>query len=192
MSGYHLGEFYDAEAGMQIDCFAYCKPADSDMTAPGNATTGPNGASPHRCRIGDALGNFNGGTPSGAANSNGEHCWYSWYFEIDTANAWHKSPTSDTVGFCIDHTKYHYDSNHNGMIDSADALFPPCATLPTLSTMTPPVDGADSFGCVSSTKAGLTPAFDGKPSDAAKRIMDARLRAGIVLPEFPELKMSQR
>ena len=187
MSGYHLGEFYADDSGAKvIDCFAYCKPGESSTVATGGGT--PNGVAPHRCNNNDALGSFAGGTPTGAnPASNGEHCWFSWYFEIDSANAWHKSPTSDTLGFCIDHTKYHWDSNNSGAIDPADMTYPNCASLPVMGTAT--TLGAVDIGCVTSTTAGLTPAFDGK-SDAAKTLMERRLRFGIELPEFPELPKS--
>ena len=42
--------------------------------------------------------------------NNGEQCYYSWLFEIDSAsNMLVGSPTSDTVGFCVDHSQYKYD-----------------------------------------------------------------------------------
>jgi len=181
MSGYELSVFYDTDGGTQIDCFAWCKPGESDIAISGGGA--PNGVAPHRCNNLDALGNFTGGTPNGGAASNGEHCWYSWYFEIDANNLWHVSPTSDTVGICIDHTKYHWDSNHDGTVGAGDAVFPPCASLPVIGTST--ALGASDIGCVSSTTAGLTPAFAGK---AAAR----RLQLGIVLPELPNLAKSRR
>ena len=183
MSGYHLGEFYADDSGAKvIDCFAYCTPGESDTAVTGGGT--PNGVAPHRCNNNDALGNFSGGTPTGANPvSNGEHCWFSWYFEIDSAKGWHKSPTSDTVGICIDHTKYHWDSNASGAIDPADMTFPNCASLPVMGTAT--TLGAVDIGCVTSTTAGLTPAFGGK-SDTARSLMERRLRFGIQVPEFPD------
>ena len=182
MPGYQLGVRYDSDASMQIDCFAFCKPGESAMTISGGGS--PNGVSPHRCNNNDALGDFSGGAPTGSPVSNGEHCWYSWYFEIDASSAWHRSPTSDTVGICIDHTKYHWDSNHDSMIDAGDMVYPPCASLPVMGTAT--TLGAADLGCVDSATAGLTSAF------TAPALIARRLRLGLQLPEFPALPLSPR
>ena len=165
MSGYTIGELYSDDSGsMEVVCLAFCKPGEAYAGNPG--TQQPNGAAPHRCNTTDALGAF-GATPDGTAASNGEHCMYSWLFEVDTGGTLHPSPTSDTVGICVDHTKYHYDSNGDGTLDT---LYPPCASLPLTATAT--TLGAGDLGCVKSTTAGV--AFDGKK----------RLRLGIQLPEL--------
>lgn len=190
--GYHIGEFYLDDSGSKhFACFAYCIPGEAYMGNTG--TQEPNGHTmpiapdqhTHRCNNSDALGNF-GTTPNTAGTINGEHCWYSWSFEIDSdTNAWKKSPTSDTVGSCVDHTKYKYDSDGDM---TADKAFEACVTLQKNGTDT--VVGADTWGCVNSTSAMLTATFEGGKS-GAERIMKARVRNGIFAPEFPAAKMSR-
>ena len=180
--GYHVGEFYADDSGSKtFTCFAYCAPGEAYMGNTG--TQAPNGVAPHRCNNNDALGNF-GATPNATGTTNGEHCWYSWSFELDDTNAWHKSPTSDTVGSCVDHTKYKYDPTGGS---NATDPFPPCVTLPKNGTDT--TYGADNFGCVNSTDAMLTAAFNGKSH--IEQLMKFRVRNGLFLPEFPEAKMSR-
>ena len=164
--------FADAFGGTNVDCYAFCKPGDSYQGLTG--TQAPNGVSPHRCNTTDALGAF-GATPNGTAASNGEHCMYSWFFEIDTAGALHKSPTSDTLGICVDHTKYRYDSNNDGQITPADAVWPPCAAMPL--TATAPAIGATDLACVTTTTGGVM--FTGKAKTYHRPLMN--------LPEFPQL-----
>ena len=144
MSGYSLAFATDADGSMNTDCYAFCAPGDAYLgnPAPQNAV----GQVPHRCNQLDAIGNF--GTPA-TATTNGEHCMYSWLFEEDNAGTVHHSPTSDTVGWCWDHTKYRYDSNGDGI---PDAVLPPCGTVPLTSTTV--IDAID-LGCVSTTLGGL-------------------------------------
>ena len=162
MSGYELSVVYDHDGSTQVDCFAWCSPGDSYL---GATTQAPNGVAPHRCNTTDALGNF-GATPDGSAASNGEHCTYSWLYELDQANALHRSPTSDTVGICIDHTKYRYDADGDGTLDT---VIPPCAALPIQGDAS--TAGAADFGCVSTTLA------------MPVRAINKRLRLGLQLPE---------
>jgi hypothetical protein len=137
----------DSDATTNVDCYALCSPGDSYL---GATVQHPNGLSPHACNSTDAVGNF-GAIPDGSPTSNGEHCEYAWRFEVDAADRLHRSDTSDTVGICFDHSKYHYDSNGNGTIDPDDAELPPCAALP----LTSDVLSAADLGCVSSTLAGV-------------------------------------
>jgi len=169
MSGYTIAFAHDADGSNNIDCYAWCKPGETYLGNP--AAQAPNGVAPHRCNTTDALGAF-GATPTGTAASNGEHCVYSWIFELDTANNLHKSPTSNTVGLCWDHTKYKYDSNGDGI---ADTILPPCAALPLTSTgaLT-----AVDLSCVMTTTAGL--GFSGKPL-ARRPYIEA-------MPEIPALQ----
>ena len=170
---------------MNTDCYAFCKPGDTYMGNPGTqAPVGSAVAPTHRCNQQDAIGNF--GTPA-TTTVNGEHCMYSWYFELDsTGMTVHHSPTSDTVGYCFDHTKYKYDSNGDGMITAADMAIPTCASLPATSTT---VAAAADFGCVSTTIAGL---FTSSKEELAA-MHAKRLRLGIQLPElFQGLKKSMR
>src|SRR5690606_5737764 len=61
----------------------------------------------------------------------GEHCIYSWYFEVNRESGeLFKSQTSDTVGFCFNHQVWKWDSDNDGMIEEAeDQSYPSCALL---------------------------------------------------------------
>jgi hypothetical protein len=73
------------------------------------------------------------------------------------------SPTSDKVGYCLDHSKYQYDSNNDMM---PDTNYPNCGLLTLLGdhnaspTMPTVFWGAADLGCVTTTLAGLA---QGKP-----------------------------
>jgi len=131
---------HDATGSTTIVCVALCSPADTYLGGP----QAPLGNAPHRCATSDARGTF------GAH----EHCMYLWPLEIDGSGNWLPSPSSNTVGVCIDHSLYRYDSNQDGVIDGSDATWPDCATLP--------LSGSDvvaaEFGCVSTTTAPALPA----------------------------------
>ncbi len=154
MSGYGIAFAGDATGSNNIDCYAFCVPGDAYMGNTG--TQAPNGVLPHRCNNNDALGAF-GATPNVTTNSNGEHCMYSWRFEVDTAGMLHMSPTSDTVGICWDHTKYMYDSNGDG---TADTTVEACTTVPLSVATGVTTSSAVELGCVKT--ALIPPSFDGK------------------------------
>jgi hypothetical protein len=86
---------------------------------------------------------------------------YSWMFEVDAQGNFVRSPTSDTVGFCVDHSKYQYDSNGDGIIGTGDAVWPLCSSLPDGPGSGSALGAAD-FGCVDSAHAGLP--FAGTPT----------------------------
>ena len=68
-----------------------------------------------------------GTTPTGYSTG-GEHCSFIWQFEIDSAtNTFLPSPSSDTIGFCYDHSKYKYASVMGSTM--RDAEYPNCALL---------------------------------------------------------------
>ncbi len=137
----------DSTGSNTIVCVALCKPGNTYM---GNTCQHPAGESPHACDSTDARGTFNTAT----ATNNGDHCVYSWMFELDGSGNLVRSPTSDTVGFCLDHSKYQYDSNGDG---TPDAVWPLCSTLPlTAAGSNDPTAG--EFGCVDSMTAGVTAA----------------------------------
>jgi hypothetical protein len=137
----------DATGSTVWDCFAYCSPGNAYLGNP--STQDPNGKSPHGCNTTDARGAF-GALAAGSAN--GEHCMYGWVFEYDHNHVHVASPSSDTIGICVDHTKYRYDSNHNGAIDGSDAFWPPCTSLGVGSQLNGGYD-ATYFGCVDTTTA---------------------------------------
>jgi hypothetical protein len=160
--GYNLSIFLDATGSAQVDCFAFCAPANSygplGGANVGTAASGPNGGKSadgisHQCNTTDARGAFGAtATPGG---TNGEHCTYTWLFELDeNTGALHLSPTSDTVGICIDHTKYRYDSNGDGTITAADAFWPACPTIPLAASGSNDPLWAGHFGCVDHTHGG--------------------------------------
>ncbi|HEY5925313.1 MAG TPA: hypothetical protein VIV11_26700 [Kofleriaceae bacterium] len=126
-------------------CTALCKPRNCYMGNCGGATNPDRlGEMPHRCITPDRVGTFDTG-------AGGEHCRYIWSFEIDMQGNFLRSPTSDTMGFCFDHSKYLYDSDNNNMPDTP---LPACATLPdgfgSATTF-----GAGDLGCVDTTHVQL-------------------------------------
>ena len=125
-------------------CVALCKPKNCYA---GNC--GPNdenrlGEAPHRCTNPDRAGTFD-------TSANGEHCRFIWSFELDDQNNFLRSPTSDTLGFCFDHSKYLYDSNNDNV---PDTVYPPCASLPDGFGSGSALGAAD-LGCVDTTHAQL-------------------------------------
>jgi hypothetical protein len=86
-------------------CVALCEPAVTSSTQ----TAGAAGSPPHSC-------------PDRGAGSPHE-CRFWWFVENPTNGL---DPFSNTLGFCIDYTKYQYDSNGDGV---PDAVYPSCTTL---------------------------------------------------------------
>jgi hypothetical protein len=116
----------------------------------------------HACNVNDSSGTFN---PTG----NRDHCVAAWLFETASDGmSIQKSPFSDTLGICLDHGSFHWDSNNNGMIDAADLNWGVpvpnaapnqigCINLPKTSATAGA--GADFFFCVTATTAGITQNF---------------------------------
>lgn len=125
-------------------CVAFCAPADCYAGNCGSDGLADEGAAPHECLPSAIRLDPSYVLPDPSANS----CAYSWVFEQNGAGDVALSPTSNTVGFCYDHSLYRYDSNGNGMIDDGDATDPPCDQLPGSGAL-----DAESFGCVSTTTA---------------------------------------
>lgn len=132
----------------QVDCIAMCSPGNAYMGNTG--TQHPAGLAPHACSTDDARGTFTSATDT----VNGDHCAYSWIFEFDSGGNFVKSQTSNTVGFCIDHSKYRYDSNNDGQVNGSDAVWPLCTSLGIGSNVNNGFDAA-FFGCVDSASAGM-------------------------------------
>lgn len=145
MPGYGIAFAGDATGSMNLDCYAFCKPGDAYMGNTG--TQAPNGLTPHRCSNQEALGNF-GATANTSGTINGEHCMYSWRFEVDTAGMLHESPTSNTVGICWDHTKYRYDQNGDG---TADTVVEACVNVPITTATGVTTSSAVELGCVNTS-----------------------------------------
>ena len=134
-------------AATSVVCVAFCTPADCYAGSGNCGSDGlaDQGLAPHQCVAADIR--IDGGYTPPVASLNS--CMYSWVFEEDPAGEVAKSPTSDTVGFCFDHSIYRYDSNGNNMIDSGDATDPACSDLPGSGS---PINAA-SFGCISTATA---------------------------------------
>jgi hypothetical protein len=144
-------------------CTALCKPKNCYLNNCGTNNADRQGEAPHRCTTPDRVGTFyNGGAADGGAYG-GETCRYIWDFETDDMGMYLPSPTSDKVGYCLDHSKYQYDSNNDMM---PDTFYPNCGKLTLLGdhnaspTMPLVFWGAADLGCVTTTLAGLAA---GKP-----------------------------
>jgi hypothetical protein len=181
--------FYDAEGATTIDCIALCRPATckNDAAAgaayPGTPNCGTAGSASMNIR-----GNPSGhdctstkvqyvsfqDTPyawpgtSGSASMalyDGEQCFYSWLFEFDSANNFIQSSTSDTVGFCVDHSKYRYDPTGGSNMTT---VWPRCDQigLGSAGYGATAFSDAISFGCVDTTTARAAGElmFAGKPT----------------------------
>jgi hypothetical protein len=170
----YLPLLYEAPGSTTVVCIAMCKPANcySDNGVSNCGTGNENryglAGSGHTCQIADRPGNFDGGS----TGQNGEHCWYSWYFEVDfNTGQLLESPTSDTLGFCYDHSKYPYT------VDNEQYLRPACATQPITATGTDPKVpstywGAVDMGCVDTDLAGFMAQGKGRmlPSSTLEKL----------------------
>ena len=170
-------------------CVAMCQPKSCWMgnCGTGNQTTNSNltgDPAGRQCIAGKILANtsaFNQAV-AGPGGLNGDQCVFNWFFEIDTNNMFHTSAYDDTAGWCMDHTRYKYDSNGDGMVDATDVARPKCDTLPnkgfgTGSAVAGVCDGsngcvgAGNFGCTSVSDSGLlAPAFQGNTNDVSGKV----------------------
>ncbi|NVB79177.1 MAG: hypothetical protein HOV81_12320 [Kofleriaceae bacterium] len=160
-------------------CVAICKPANCYMgNCPNNAGQGAAGDG---CRITDRVSG-NGSWHGLSDDGGGEHCVFEWFFELDDQGAYLPSPTSNTVGFCYDHTSYKYDKdgNANTGTNGREAGLPACSTVPDgIGSGSAPSDpdyfGAAELGCVDTSHVpGLGSAAVGKatklPADVMNKI----------------------
>ena len=147
---------YDTTGSMQVDCIAFCAPAScyaghcgGTTLATSNLTGDP--AKNHHCNTTDARGTFVQPTVAPDNSVDGEQCMYEWLFELG-ANGLVRAPTSDTVGYCVDHSKYKYDpaggTNYTTPWNKCDTL-----ANPGMGTQANP--GAAMFGCVDTTTGGV-------------------------------------
>jgi hypothetical protein len=146
----YLPLLYDMTGSTKIICVAMCKPAICYGGGNcGASATNRQGdpTSAHECSAGDRVGSF----------SATEHCQYLWWREVDDSGNFLQSPTSDTLGFCMDFGLYQYDSNGDNKVDSSDKDLPNCDTLVgsgfgSGSNADDPTTyfGAADLGCVSS------------------------------------------
>ena len=107
-------------------CVALCEPGDTSQAAPGNAQ-GKVGSG-HTC-------------PDAGAGGTHECRYWRWLEGADTP----VSSFSAGLGFCMDYTKYLYDSNGD---QSLDAAYPSCTTLSaTGHTFSDAVSDTQYWGC---------------------------------------------
>lgn len=90
-------------------CTAFCQPGPTSASSPANAA--------------GLVGSGETCPDKGAGGS--YECRY-WQFNEDHTQPGFPDPYSNTIGFCIDPTKYLYDSNNDGQVDTP---FPSCTTL---------------------------------------------------------------
>jgi hypothetical protein len=134
----------DSEGSSQVDCISFCRPADCSSNAAIGCINNGGGTLPNQaCTNLHHIGTFS----QVNATNNADQCFYSWNFEYDSMQQHVPSPTSDSLGYCLDHSKYKYDSNGDG---SADTTWPACNAMDVGSNVT--LDGA-GFGCVSTVTA---------------------------------------
>jgi len=100
---------YASSDSTTIVCVAMCEPGPTSLQNPANAK-GRVG-SPHTCPAKGAGGSY--------------ECRYWWYLE-DTGAATFPSTFSNTLGYCYDYTKFSYDRDGNGSLDTP---MPSCTTL---------------------------------------------------------------
>jgi hypothetical protein len=157
---------YTDDTKTSVSCISYCAPANCYAGHCGTADASLVGAAPHRCNATDSSGLFNVASPT----NNGDQCAYMWIFEIDSTGKLIPSQYTDQIGFCYDHSKYHYDSNGDG---TPDAELPECDKITTAGFGTGSAVGgtctgsngclgAADFGCVDHVTAGQM--FQGKRS----------------------------
>ena len=135
----YLPLFRESTAVSTTICVAMCAPLDCYAGHCGSNDENRLGAAPHRCMQPDAVGNF----------GSDEECEYLWREEIDGSGHVLRSPYSDTLGACFDHSQYLYDPA--GGSDLTTPL-PSCKDLP-LHGSGSALDAVD-LGCVSTATAG--------------------------------------
>ena len=170
-----------AVGSTQAICSAFCSPQNCFMGSCGSDGFAAKGSGAHACSL-TAMRNDSTYTTF-VENSAQNSCFYSWVFEIDMNGSDHPSPTSDTLGFCLDHSKYKVDSNNNGQIDGSDANMPNCSALPGSGSGIYGLD-APSQGCTDSAHAMAEGDLFQDGHMKAQRLED--------LPRFPEAVLAQR
>lgn len=128
------------------ECGALCRPADVTVTT---HVADEGGVAPFTCAS-------QGAAPPDSPTA-GESCRYFWALEQQAG----PSVYSNTLGFCLKHAVWRYDSDGDLV---ADALIPRCTTL-THGDVVPPIadpphDDARFFWCVSRPAALTGAGFD--------------------------------
>lgn len=114
-----------------IICTATCEPAPTSTSTPGNA--------------GGKIGSTKTCAAKGAGGTH--ECRYWWSVE-DPGAAGYPSSLGNAIGYCMDYTKYRWDSNRDNTIDLSDSVQPSCASLsPTAHTYDPTLTDNVYWGC---------------------------------------------
>lgn len=157
--------FLDAEGSTQVDCTAICAPGTcyniGTGTTAGSANCGNTssittanlaGVAPHQCLSGDIQYASLNAASLGPSGNNGEQCYFSWLLEIDMNGNLVRSATSDTVGFCLDHSKFKYDPTGGSNFNTP---FPKCDMIGLGPNGYAVQNGQDAvgFGCVNTATA---------------------------------------
>ncbi|MEO6774959.1 MAG: hypothetical protein ABI467_18465 [Kofleriaceae bacterium] len=190
--GYMPLLYEDTSGSQVVTCTAMCKPKScwggtghcGGNTSTASNLTGDPASPANQCQPSAIIGNaVTPAQPSAdpAANNNLQ-CVFNWEFSFDKMGNFVTSPFNDTVGWCEDHSFYHYDKNGDKMITAADdEVEPRCDTMTDPGFGTGSADGsgnctpangcrgAGSFGCTSSTDSGLV-TFQGMRRDPTVRI----------------------
>ena len=148
----YLPLFRESTAVSTAVCIAMCAPADCYLGNCGTSNVNQVGATPHRCKNPDITTGVGAQPPT-----THESCEYLWSEELDGSNNWLPSPTSNSMGFCFDHSQYSYDPTGG---NNPTIKYPDCDQLALTGTGSDPAQpttffGAVDFGCVSTTTAGI-------------------------------------
>jgi hypothetical protein len=148
--------YYESESVMELRCFAYCDPANTNLDTPGNAngdpTTPPADPGAWTCnRMG--------------ADGATEECRYLWWFEGTGVPI---STISDAYGFCWDYTKYTWDDD--GVSTTPEVAMPSCTTTER-SNENGNTNRDGYWGCVD-TATAVMPAVAPRPQSGWKRVPD--------------------
>jgi hypothetical protein len=117
-----------ATGSTSVICVATCQPAPTTLESHPN----PGGAA-------------GSGYTCGDRGAGGTHeCRYWWWLEPMAPYSMY----GNTVGFCMDYTRYQYDANHDGTVDTVN---PSCATLSgSAHNFDATLSDAQYWGCVPS------------------------------------------
>jgi hypothetical protein len=150
----YLPLLYEETGSMTVVCISFCAPDNCFKDNCGTNGEKRWGKAPNRCHFDDRP-NATSMNVGSAGDHGGEHCQYLWRREIDSmTRTYLPSPSSNTLGFCYDHSKYKYDTNNDMMPDKE---LPSCATrLDGFSASMDPADPdyfhAADLGCVDNTR----------------------------------------
>jgi hypothetical protein len=145
-------------AAIQI-CAALCQPHDCYAGNCGSDNLASMGSGTHQCApsyVRTEPGGANNGsayafpTAANGGDPFASSCYYWWSTDIDINGVEHPSPFDDTIGLCLDHSKYFFDPT-GGM--NPTTPWPDCKTLPGSGTGGIAGSNAADWACVSRATA---------------------------------------